>query len=65
MKRVRVTWQTEETREYEAVVEVPGDADLEDYLHGDSPELVAAEEGLAYNLASFYREVQAVAPAED
>lgn len=62
MKRVRVTWQTEETVEWEAVVEIPDDADPEDYFNGDSDELVQAEESPSPYPVHFQRTIIKVAP---
>lgn len=44
MTRVRVAWHTTEVQDWEAVVEVPDDEDPEDYLHGDSGELIDVED---------------------
>lgn len=66
MRRVRVVWQTEDTVEFQAEIEIPDDADLDsDYLHGDSAELINAEERAESERVSFYRTVQSVAPVED
>jgi hypothetical protein len=68
VKKVYVTWQTEEVREYESELEIPDSvvtvSDLEEYFHGDSAELVQAEEGLAYDLASFLRDVTTLRPVD-
>lgn len=55
-------WQTEETIEYEAVVEVPDDVDPADYLDGDSEELIEAEERFDLHPVNFERTVESVRP---
>lgn len=55
--KIRVTWTTQETVEWEAEIDVPDDFDVEG-LNGDSRELVDRESPDGGELQSFYREVQ-------
>jgi hypothetical protein len=44
VKRVRVRWHTTEVQDWDAVIEIPDDEEPDDYLNGDSEELVEVED---------------------